>query len=67
MTNFKVLEHEYGLLRNIREFKDVLLIVQEFAAQSRKKEWMQKRDAYFQRVGDTNAQIVQWLEERSSL
>lgn len=63
MTNFKVLENEYGLLRNIREFKDVLPVVQEFAAQSRKEEWVQKRDAYFQKVGDTNAQIVQWIEE----
>lgn len=63
MTNFKVLENEYGLLCNIREFKDVLPVVQEFAAYSHKEEWMQKRDAYFQKVGDTNAQIVQWIEE----
>ena len=62
MTNFKVLENEYGLLRNIREFKDVLPVVQAFAAQSRKEEWMKKREAYFQRVGDTNGQIVEWLE-----
>ncbi len=63
MTNFKVLENEYGLLRNIREFKDVLPVVKEFAEHSRKEEWMKKREAYFQRVGDTNAQIVQMLEE----
>lgn len=62
MTNFKVLENEYGLLRNVREFKDVLPLVSAMAAQSQKKEWMQRKEEYFRRVGDTNAIITDILE-----
>ena len=61
MTNFKVLEEKYGLLCNIRAFEDVLAKVSEMAAQSRKAEWMAKRERYFEKVGDANAQIVKIL------
>ena len=62
MTNFKVLEENYSLLRNIRRFEDVLPVVTDFACNSRKSEWQQKQSAYFEAVGDANMQIVQWLE-----
>ncbi len=62
MTNFKVLEEKYGLLRNIRRFEDVLALVSDFARSSRKSEWKQKQAAYFEAVGDANAQIAGWLE-----
>lgn len=62
MTNFIVLEQKYGLLRNIRSFEDVLEAVKDMAANSRKAEWMQKKDAYFAQVGDTNKHITELLE-----
>lgn len=62
MTNFKVLEQQYGLLRNIREFGEVLETVKDFASLSRKQEWQIKRDRYFATVGDANRQIVDILE-----
>ena len=61
MTNFKVLENQYGLLFNIRKFDNVLQKVMEMAQQSKKEEWMRKRTTYFEHVGDTNGQIIEWL------
>lgn len=63
MTNFKLLEQQYGLLCNIREYRDVQMKVEEFSAHSRKKEWLQKQQTYFSKVGDTNRQIVDILEK----
>lgn len=62
MTNFKVLEQQYGLLCNIREFEGVLAKVQEMACKSQKKEWIKKQQAYFEKVGDANQQIVEILK-----
>ena len=63
MSNFKVLEQQYGLLRNIRHFDDVLTAVKDFASNSRKEEWLQKKQAYFAKVGNANQQIVDMLEK----
>lgn len=62
MTNFIVLEKEYGLLRNIREYEGVVAAAQEMAEHSRKAEWVKKREAYFAKVGDTNREIAEMLE-----
>lgn len=62
MTNFKVLEQQYGLLCNIREFEEVLAKVQEMACKSQKEEWIKKQQAYFGKVGDANQQIVEILK-----
>ena len=62
MTNFKVLEQQYGLLCNIRTFADVLAKVRDMATRSCKTEWQQKQQAYFAQVGDANKQIVDLLE-----
>lgn len=62
MTNFVVLERQYGLLRNIRAFNDVLVAVQEMAAKSQKSEWLRKKQAYFDQVGDANQNITTLLE-----
>lgn len=62
MTNFKVLENTYGLLRNIKEYDVVLSIVMDFAKNSRKEEWKAKRNAYYEKVGDSNEAIVGMLE-----
>lgn len=62
MSNFKMLENKYGLLRNIASFDEVLKTVQEFSETSRKSEWMQKKEAYYASVGDINKEIVTILE-----
>lgn len=69
MTNFKVLENEYGLLRNIASFEEVEREVQSFADHSRKKEWCEKRRCRYASIGDINGQIVRILEqvERNSV
>lgn len=61
MTNFKVLESQYGLLRNIKSFDAVLETLKDFASNSRKKEWVEKKESYFQSIGDPNEQIVEIL------
>ncbi len=63
MTNFKVLENEYGLLRNIRDYKDVLSVVTDFASHSKKSEWTLKRQEYYKKIGDPNESIVEILEK----
>lgn len=63
MTNFKVLENTYGLLRNIKEYDEVLSVVSDFVQNSRKEEWKAKRDSYYGKVGDSNEAIVEMLEE----
>lgn len=62
MTNFKVLENTYGLLRNIREYEEVLSVVTDFAKNTRKEEWKAKRRSYYNIVGDSNEAIVDLLE-----
>ena len=61
MTNFKILENQYGLLRNIQSFDGVVEVLKEFASHSRKKEWMEMKEKYFLSVGDSNEQIVELL------
>lgn len=62
MTNFIVLEKQYGLLRNIRDFEDVLAAVKQMAAHSEKKTWLDKKKAYFEQVGDANKDITEMIE-----
>ena len=63
MSNFKMLEKEYGLLLNIRDFKSVLSVATDFAKVSRKAEWKHKRDVYYKSVGNTNKYIADLLEK----
>ena len=63
MTNFKVLENNYGLLRNVRNYNDVLSVVTDFAIHSRKSEWTLKRQEYYKKIGDPNESIVEILEK----
>lgn len=58
MTNFKVLERQFGLIRNIKSFDEVLETLMEFASSSRKKEWMEKKENYFLSMGDPNEQVA---------
>lgn len=61
MTNFKILEKDYGLLRNLRSYSDVLQVAQDFSAHSMKQEWKSRQAAYYQKVGDVNRNIVDIL------
>lgn len=62
MSNFKMLEQKYGMLRNIASFDEVLKTVNDFAAKSRKEEWLQKKENYYKSVGDANREIANLLE-----
>lgn len=62
MTNFKVLENKYGLLKNIASFEEVEHTVIDFAQHSRKEEWKAKRNEYYAFTGDFNNQIIGILE-----
>ena len=57
MTNFIVLEKHYNLLRNIRDYDGVVAAIQDMSQNSCKQEWVAKKNAYFQQVGDANQQI----------
>lgn len=57
MTNFIVLEQQYNLLRNIRDYDGVITTIQDMLQNSCKQEWETKKEAYFQQVGDANQQI----------
>lgn len=62
MTNFIILEKKFGLLKNIREYEDVVAVAQEMAEHSQKEEWVKKKEEYFKKVGDTNKEITEILE-----
>ena len=62
MSNFKMLEKKYGLLRNIRDFDTVLSTAIDFAKSSRKEEWKRRRETYYSSVGNTNEFIADLLE-----
>ena len=61
MTNFKVLEQQYGLLCNIRDFESVLATVKEMASKPMKAEWQERKKSYFNKVGDANKQIIEMI------
>lgn len=62
MSNFKLLENKYGLLKNLSSFEEVLNVITDFSANSRKKEWEKKREEYLNTVGDSNQIIANILE-----
>ena len=67
MSNFKMLEEKYGLLLNIRDFNTVLNTAIDFAKESRKEEWLHKRDAYYASVGNANLFITDILDNCARL
>lgn len=62
MSNFKMLENKYGLLRNIASYEDVLKVLADFASHSKKSEWIEKKDSYYKAIGDINKEITDYLE-----
>lgn len=62
MTNFKVLENKFGLLKNVALFDQVERTAIDYAEHSKKEEWMEKKKKYYAYSGDVNHQIVSILE-----
>lgn len=63
MSNFKMLEQKYGMLRNLAGFDEVLALLKDWASSSRKAEWKEKQKLYFESVGDSNTEIIRILTE----
>lgn len=61
MTNFRVLEEKYHLLRNVAKYTDVLKVLDELSLPGTKKQWKQLQEQYFHQVGDSNSAIVELL------
>lgn len=62
MSNFIMLQEKYGLLYNVAEPAEAISLATDMSKNSRKIEWMEKRDKYYAQVGDCNAQIVELIE-----
>ena len=62
MSNFIMLQEKYGLLYNVAEPAEAIFLATDMSKNSRKVEWMEKRDKYYAQVGDCNAQIVELIE-----
>lgn len=62
MSNFILLQEQYGLLHNVASPTEAIQLAQQLSLHSHKEEWLQKRERYYSQVGDTNAQIVTLLE-----
>lgn len=62
MSNFKVLENDYGILKNCAGFDEVQQYIHaRLADPTSKKNWLDKRRSYYEQVGDINQQIVTYL------
>ena len=61
MSNFIMLEKEYGMLYNIANPNEAIEKARQLAEHSCKEEWLLKRQQYYSHVGDTNAAIVDLL------
>lgn len=58
MSNFRILEHKYGMLRNVPKDGNILEVIEELSADGTKDLWLQKRNDYFDAVGNTNQLIA---------
>lgn len=63
MSNFIMLQDQYGMLFNIASPADAIAKALELAAQSHKAEWVEKRKCYYEKIGDINAHIVEIIEK----
>lgn len=63
MSNFVMLEKQYGLLHNIASPTEATRLAKEWSVSSRKEEWQKRREQYYASTGDINTQIVALLEE----
>ncbi|GAB2771855.1 DUF354 domain-containing protein [Rhabdobacter roseus] len=62
MSNFIVMENQFGLLKNCASYKEVQDYVSSLLTQANpKQEWLDKREVYYKNVGDINQQILTHL------
>lgn len=62
MSNFKILEEKYDLLKNFNNFEKVLACIDSFVKNTdNKSDWLLKRDNYYKNVGDINTNIYNIL------
>ena len=63
MSNFIMLQDQYGLLYNVAIPSDAIVLSKEISEHPLKEEWIKKREQYYNHIGDINAQIVNILEK----
>ena len=63
MSNFIMLQEQYGLLHNVALPSEAIQLAEEFSMNSHKEEWMRKRKQYYDQIGNINAAIVSILEK----
>lgn len=61
MSNFIMLQKDYGVLFNIADPSQATAKAEELSQQSHKAEWQQKREQYYAQIGDINASITHML------
>jgi len=62
MSNFKLLESKYQILRNVALEGNLFDVIDELTQPNKKNEWMYKRKNYFSSIGDTNMIIAGLIE-----
>jgi uncharacterized protein len=63
MSNFIMLEEQYGLLKNSPSFDNVCTTMIDFVSnENTKLEWLAKRNVYYKKTGSINAQLVEHIE-----
>jgi predicted glycosyltransferase len=62
MSNFKLLESKYHILRNVALDGNLNDVIDELTQPGKKDEWMDKRKKYFSSIGDTNMIIAGLIE-----
>lgn len=63
MSNFIMLQDEYQLLHNIANPQEAIALAKKYSENSQKQVWMERRNRYYERIGDINAEIVSMLEQ----
>ncbi len=62
MSNFRILEEKYDLLKNFNDFEKLLACIDSFLKnKANKSNWIFKRDHYYRNVGDVNTEILNIL------
>lgn len=61
MSNFRVLESQYGLLLNLNNTDDLIKKSIEWVENNKKKEWLEKREKYFLNKQDLNDETLKLL------
>lgn len=62
MSNFKILESKYGLLRNVAIDGNLFAAIEELSKDGMKCEWMEQSKRYFQSIGNSNIIIADLIE-----